>query len=383
MQISSLFLENYRNYHQLQCAFCPGINLVTGANAQGKTNLIESIYYLSIGHAYRQARDAQLIRWGSDRFRIEGKVESRQGKTDIGVDVGTSTRPAKTITVGGLRGAKTEELSGVLLSVLFSPESMAIIKGSPQERRSFLDYDVGQISLTYHTNSNTYKRLLAQRNALLKKLGRLSTPITEKKERLLLWDQQLIEYGCRIIEKRISFLEKMTPMVRLTQRKLTEGRETLELQYMLSQRNTRVTYKTIDKTKGILGFLKEACDQCLEDDLRLGSTHWGPHRDDVRFLLDGMDIKQYGSQGQQRTGVLALKMAELEIFRGETGEYPILLLDDVLSELDESRQRQLLQMISEKAIQCIITTTESMDIPFSDKRPFKQFSVHQGSVIEI
>ncbi|MCL2120917.1 MAG: DNA replication/repair protein RecF [Clostridiales bacterium] len=382
MLIESLLLAGYRNYKQLHCRFSPGVNLFMGANAQGKTNLIESIYYLSVGKAYRQARDEQLILWGDCAFQIKGEIDSRKGKAQMEIRYRQGESPPKALMLNGLRKQKWEEMSGALTSVLFSPESMAIIKGSPQERRNFLDYDISQVSLAYSADLYKYRRVLAQRNALLKRIGPLPEPLSAKRETLSIWDGQLITYGSRIIEKRLSFIEKMTPLVRLTHRRLTEGKENMEIQYLLHAKSPLELKKNSDGKIDISEFLKEARDHALEEDLRLKSTQWGPHRDDVKVLLNGMEMRQYGSQGQQRTGILALKLAELEIFRGESGEYPILLLDDVLSELDENRQQQLLTIVNEKAVQCVITATDEKIPGMREIKKLKKFDVHKGEVRE-
>ena len=382
MLLSSLTLAGYRNYKNLECIFSPGVNMVTGANAQGKTNLIEAVYYFSVGKAYRQARDEQLVQWGGKTFYIKGDIKSRQGASEIEVRYDREANPAKSFAAGGLQRVKWEEISGIFNSVLFSPESMAVIKGSPQERRNFLDYDIAQVSLAYSADLYKYKRLLAQRNALLKKLGPLPVPLNDKKERLAVWDQQLVLYGSRIAEKRMAFLEKMAPLVRLTHRKLTDSKEKMEIQYIRYTKDAAPLAGDDGAKADAAIFLERARDCSLPDDLRFGSTQWGPHRDDLKILLDGVDMKLYGSQGQQRTGILALKLAELEIFRGESGEYPVLLLDDVMSELDENRQRQLLNIINEKFIQCIITATEAKNTGLTEKRLLKQFLVNRGEIRE-
>ena len=382
MYLSSLELRGFRNYRALQCALSPGINLIYGANGQGKTNLIESVYYMSIGKTYRQVKDEHLVRWGEAFFRIIGSIESRHGKTTIEARFAKEENPSKTISTGGVRLAKLEEISGVLTTILFSPESMSIIKGAPQERRRFLNYDISQISLPYSASLHRYERLLAQRNALLKRLSLAPMPLHEKRERLSVWDQQIVEHAAGIIEKRIRFIDKLTPLVRLIHRKLTDGKENMELQYLLHAKNG-IQVKRDDTGKwDIEGFLREVCHHTLEEDLKRGTTQWGPQRDDIKVVLDGTDMRHYGSQGQQRTGVLSLKLAELEIFRGETGEYPILLLDDVMSELDENRQQQLLKFIDEKNIQCIITATEAKNPYFHEKRQAKQFIVWGGEIHE-
>lgn len=382
MYLKSLSLTDYRNYSALSCGFGPGVNLVTGANAQGKTNLIEAVYYLSIGRAYRQARDEQLIRWGRDSFRIRGKVESRFGSTEIETLYRREGNPAKTISVDGLRAQKREEVSGRLTSVLFSPESMAVVKGPPQERRSLLDYDISQISYAYASDLYKYRRILAQRNALLRKLSHIPMGVEDKKERLSVWDQQLVVYGSRIVEKRTAVVEKLTPLVRLVHRKLADNEDNMEIRYFQYGMDAAASNEK-DRKRDFAAALREAGERTLAEDLRLGSTQWGPHRDDLKIFLEGIDLRQYGSQGQQRTGALALKLAELELFRGESGEYPVLLLDDVMSELDEERQRKLLGVINEKYIQCIITATEAKNIDLIEKRQPKRFMVNRGEIKEL
>lgn len=375
MLITSITLQNYRNYQQQRCEFCPGINLFLGDNAQGKTNLIEAIYYLSIGKAYRPVKDEQLILWGKQNFLIRGTLESRQGSTTAEIQYSIGEKKSKTFKLGGLALKKAEELSGSLTSVLFSPDNMSIIKGSPQERRHFLDYDISQISRSYAKNLAVYQRLLAQRNNLLKRLREKRVMSPEKNSELELWDFQLAEVGGKIIEKRLQTLAKMNPLTRLMQRKLTGGQENIEIHYLFN-RKTEIQGPT-----DLKAMLHAARDEALEEDLRFGTTQWGPHRDDLLITLNGIHLKQYGSQGQQRTAVLSLKLAELEFFRGESGEYPILLLDDVLSELDESRRQQLLELIQDKAIQCFITATEKSGLDKMDKRQIKYFEVRQGRII--
>jgi DNA replication and repair protein RecF len=227
MILSSISLTGYRNYRQQACLLCPGINLILGENGQGKTNLVESIYYISIGKAYRQSSDSQIIRWGDKLFQIEGLVEGRRGSARINIRFKQDERPPKTVSVNGLQVKRWDDVSGLLTSVLFSPESLSIIKGSPQDRRSFLDYDVSQISLAYGSNLGKYRRILSQRNALLRKFSTMPLHATEKKERLSVWNQQLIQYGSLIIEKRIAFVNKLAPMVRLIHRKLTDNKENI------------------------------------------------------------------------------------------------------------------------------------------------------------
>jgi len=346
-----------------------------GDNAQGKTNLIEAIYYLSIGKAYRPVKDDQLIYWGRNQFTIRGTLENRQGAAKVEIQYQTDEKKSKTIKLGGLILKKNEDLSGCLTSVLFSPENMSIIKGSPQERRHFLDYDISQISRGYAKNLAIYQRLLFQRNNLLKRLREKKISHPDKNSELELWDSQLVEVGGKIIEKRLQTLGKLNPLTRLMQRKLTVGQENIEIRYLFNRK------KEIYHSMNLTELLLEARQEALEEDLRYGTTQWGPHRDDLLITLNGILLKQFGSQGQQRTTVLALKLAELEFFRGESGEYPILLLDDVMSELDENRRQQLLELIQEKSIQCFITATDKSGLEKMEKRQMKFFEVRQGKII--
>ncbi len=390
MYLSSINLTDYRNYRRLEWSLCPGINILTGANAQGKTNLIEAIYYLSIGKAYRQARDEELIRWGAGAFAIKGEVEGRAGNAALEICFKPGEKQGKTVAVNGFKTRRWEEASGVFTSVLFSPESMSIIKGSPAERRGFIDRDLCQISPAYAADLFKFKRILSQRNALLKRLALSRTTRSEARESLSIWDSQFIHYSSRIIEKRMAFIEKMAPLARLTHRRLTRGGENLEIRYA-TRDNEGESGGVITEAPGqgkqwdyagIAAFLQTRSELTLEEDLRFKSTRWGPHRDDLKVSLDGRDTRTYGSQGQQRTSALALKLAEIELFRGESGQYPVLLLDDVLSELDGDRQRQLLSVINEKNIQSVVTATELGDVKMSANKPVKRFTVSAGELRE-
>jgi len=348
--------------------------MLIGSNAQGKTNLIEAIYYLSIGKSYRSVKDEQLIRWGEDTFQIKGKVANRQGQTVIEVNYKKNARHSKNIRIGGLPLSKNDELGGHLTSVLFSPDNMSIIKGSPQERRKFLDYDISQVSRVYAKNIQKYQRLLNQRNILLKRLSLKKATENSIISELEIWDRQLAETGAEIIEKRLQTIVKLNPLTRLMQRKLSKGQENLEIQYIFNRK------ETIQPGTDIREKLLQAREENLKNDLKYGITQWGPHRDDLAITLNGINLKQFGSQGQQRTAVLALKLAELEFFRGESGEYPILLLDDVMSELDKNRREQLLQVIYEKSIQCFITSTDKIDFGDYEKRNICTFEINKGSI---
>lgn len=352
MYLQSLKLKDYRNYQDVTCNFSSFLNIFFGQNAQGKTNLIEAIYYLSIGKSYRPVKENQLIRWNQSSFQIISQIQNKMGILPVKVIYDNRSKPAKQVHIGGLKALRLSDVLGNLNSVLFAPEDLSMIKGPPQERRNFLDYDISQISTDYFRELQRYRRLLAQRNYLLKQIYIKRYDKTD----LLIWDDQLLSSASIIIDKRLQVLERLNPLTRLTQRKLTKGSENLELKYLL---NREIEIKT---SEHLMETLKNLQKESLSEEIKRGVTLWGPHRDDLNLTVNGMDLKSFGSQGQHRTAVLALKLSELEFFRGESGEYPILLLDDVMSELDASRREALMRLIQSKEIQCFITTADPLDI---------------------
>lgn len=374
MQITQLDLVSYRNYRHQKVCFGPSLNLLTGNNAQGKTNLIEALYYFSIGRAYRSSREEQLVPWGENLFEIRAEFFGKQGKSNIEIKYCLSPKKTKEFLLGGLPLQKKAQMSGLITSVLFAPENLTIVKGSPLERRRFLDYDLTQMSHLYASALVKYQRLLNQRNALLKKMRYEGISPRHSKSQMEIWNQQLIETGSQLIKKRLETLDKLNPLTRLMQRKISGGEENIELKYLYCQN------KKIHSALDIKGLLSQSAEESWKEDLRLGSTQWGPHRDDFLLTYNGKDLKSYGSQGQQRSAVLALKLAELELFRGETGEYPLLLLDDVLSELDTNRQKMLVEIIQDKAIQCFITSTETSLFDASMKREMVHYKIEKGQI---
>jgi DNA replication and repair protein RecF len=370
LYLEKLILNNYRNYASLSRDFTAQINILTGANAQGKTNLLEAIYYLAIGRAYRSVRDTQLIKWDQPFFKINAEIKNKMGQCTIDVFFGTEQKLVKNIRVNGLKIRKMADFLGNLTAVLFAPEDLNIVKGSPGERRSLLDNDIAQVSMGYYGKLQQYQRLLQQRNHLLKKINGRKKGLAE----LEIWDLQLLNLSEQIIQKRLQVLEKLTPLTRLMQRKLTEGKENLEFKYLFNRKNE---LKIGNELREIL--LNEM-EKVKKEELIRGITLWGPHRDDLLITLNGLNLKYYGSQGQHRTAVLAIKLAELEFFKSETGEYPLLLLDDVLSELDQERREHLLKIIQEKDIQCFITTTEDLSFLWKNNSNIATIVVEKGTL---
>jgi DNA replication and repair protein RecF len=370
LYLEKLILSNYRNYTSLNRNFATQINLLTGANAQGKTNLLEAIYYLAIGRSYRSVRDAQLIKWDQPFFRINAEIRNKMGQCSIDVFFGTDQQVVKKIKINGLKIRKMADFLGNLTAVLFAPENLNIVKGSPGERRGFLDNDIAQVSVGYYGQLQQYQKLLQQRNHLLKKINSREKGLAE----LEIWDLQLLKLSEQIIQKRLQVLEKMTPLTRLMQRKLTEGKENLEFKYLFNRQNELKIGNSIREV------LQNEMEKVKKEELIRGMTLWGPHRDDLLLILNGLNLKLYGSQGQHRTAVLAIKLAELEFFKSETGEYPLLLLDDVLSELDQERREHLLRIIQEKDIQCFITTTEDLSFLWKNEGNITTIIVEKGTL---
>lgn len=342
MRVNRVKLVNYRNYENREVSFCEGVNVVMGANAQGKTNLVESVILSCIGRSPRTPRDKELIRHGADSAYVRIDGDRRVGR--VTVETVLSPHENKRIRINGLPIRRIGELMGNLNAVFFSPDELRIVKAGPGDRRRFLDIDISQMSKRFFYELNRYNHVLYQRNKLLKS-GRAT------EDMLAVWDIQLAETGARIIRQRKEFVRRLAVFCREAHTFLTDGAESLEIAYEGFDGDTE------DELKD--AFLA-ALAGARERDNKLGFTTQGLHKDDLIITVDGTDMRAYGSQGQQRTVALSLKLAELEIFADVLGEYPVLILDDVMSELDPSRQRKLLERI--RSVQTLITCTH-LEIP--------------------
>ena len=362
MHISQVTLNNYRNYGTLRLGLSPGLNVFTGANAQGKTNLLEAIYFCSIGRSMRTPRDRELILWEKDRARIAVEAVSKGGKSKV--EIILDKRQNKSVAINGATASRLGELMGVVTTVLFSPDEIAIIKESPSDRRRFMDIAVCQLSRAYFYLLQRYNKILAQRNKLLKSKAGEDT--------LEVWDLQLAVAGAKVIKTRRGFLARMNELTKNAHAYLTDGKEEIEILYETLEGETEQ-----EIYENFLLELKKS----RERDLFHGFTHIGAQTDDFAVLIGGVDVRKYGSQGQQRTASLSLKLAQLELFNAETGEYPVLLLDDVFSELDASRQRKLVEKLSEH--QTVITCTHLDGVIADAFKDAKLFRVEKGSVKEI
>ena len=323
----------------------PSLNLFVGQNAQGKTNILESVYFLGTGTSHRTSRDQDLVLWGANYFFLKASLSKRNRETTISVGYNGAKKEIKVDNNPVDRG----ELMGYLNVVIFSPEDLQMVKGSPAIRRRFLNIEISQVNPYYFHNLQKYNQVLQQRNTLLKEIRERK----KKPDLLFIWDEQLVDLGSRIIKKRLEVIEKLDILARLVHRKITDGRENLVLGYESSL--TGLTPKLSREEIQALFF--EQLAKVQEQEMRRGVSLLGPHRDDLALAVNEINVRQFGSQGQQRTTALALKIAELEFMKSEMGEYPILLLDDVFSELDTSRKSHLLDVIKDK-IQTFITSTD-------------------------
>ncbi|EYE88636.1 recombinase RecF [Fervidicella metallireducens AeB] len=347
MHVKNLELKNYRNYSSLSLNLNKGLNIFVGENAQGKTNIVESIYYLSGVKSHRTSRDSELIKWDKDRAYIKADVV--KAISDYTMEFLLSNEEKKAIKVNGIRINKISEVLGTVNVVIFSPEDLKLVKEGPAFRRKFIDNELNQIRPKYHHALLQYNRVLMQRNNLLKSIKfSPSNRITAE-----VFSEQLAEYGSFLCDARNEFIKKLSLIARLIHRKITNGKEELEIIYDCSIGK----YKNKQETKKWL--LKYYIEE-MDTDIERGVTLKGPHRDDLIIKINGFDTKIYGSQGQQRTAALSLKLSEIEIIKSEVSEYPILILDDVMSELDLNRQKFLLESL--KDVQTILTCTSLNDI---------------------
>lgn len=334
MYVESIELENYRNYRNVKVEFGRNTNILYGNNAQGKTNILESIYMAATTKSHRGSKDRDIIRIGEDESHIRLFVN----KQDIShrIDMHLRKNKNKGVAIDGIPIRRAIELYGLLNVIFFSPEDLTIIKNGPAERRRFMDLELCQISRLYYQNLSSYNKILNQRNNLLKQIYYNKNLM----DTLDVWNTQLVDSGVRIIKERRNFIEMMNEIIGDIHSRLTSGREKLEIIYECN----------VDEDS-----FEKALQEKLETDLRYSSTQSGPHRDDISFLINGIDARKYGSQGQQRTVALSLKMAEIKLVKKIINDNPILLLDDVMSELDTSRRDALIEEI--KNIQTIITCT--------------------------
>ncbi|MBF7123434.1 DNA replication/repair protein RecF [Pediococcus pentosaceus] len=345
MYLKTLELHNFRNYADLVVEFGSGINVLLGENAQGKTNLLESIYFLALTRSHRTNSDRDLISWKTKAARVSGSVQKEHTVTPLEINLSSKGKNAK---VNHLEQSRLSQYVGQLNVILFAPEDLSIVKGSPAVRRKFIDMEFGQMSSKYLYNSAQYRSVLKQRNQYIKQLQ-----FNPKGDQVYLdvLSDQLAAHGAEIIFQRIQFLKKLEKWSQEVHKEISQGKEKLSFQYV-----SPISSDQADTTEKIYAALQALFQKQREKELQQGKTLVGPHLEDVRFMVNDKNVSTFGSQGQQRTTALSVKLAEIDLMKEETGEYPVLLLDDVLSELDDSRQTHLLTAIQNK-VQTFITTT--------------------------
>jgi len=342
MKIEKLKIQNFRNYTAQSIEFDDKINIFIGKNAQGKTNLLESIFYCCIGKSFKSCKDKELIKWGEETASI--KLVANKKYRDVTIDIKLSKSQKKAISINGVSIKKIGELIGEINIVFFSPQELRLVRESPDERRKFMDIDISQNNKRYFYQLSRYEKILANRNKLLKNSQNIETV----KETIDIWDRALISSAKFIAFERKKFIEQILPYSQKAHSYISGGKEELNLQYKCGC--------GCDLDDNFEIKLDKILKKNLEKDFKLGYTTVGVHRDDIDIFLNNVEVKNFGSQGQQRTVALSLKLAELENMYNINGEYPILLLDDVFSELDLDRQNRLLKFVGRT--QTFITCTD-------------------------
>lgn len=357
MHIKNLQLKNYRNYEDVSVEFEPGVNIIYGDNARGKTNLIESIYMTATSKSHRLSKDNEIVRLGEE----DGHIHLTFFKDDIEevVDIHLHSKGKKKIAVNRMTIRKMSDLFGLLHVIMFSPEDLGLIKNGPKDRRRFIDLELSQLNPVYMYYLSQYHKVLKQRNKLLKDTRELH----ELEALIEAFDLQLVDYGSRIIGMREAFIDALNPFYHEKHRQISGGREEVHLVYEHHTTAQEFHHKLKSRT---------------ERDFAMRTTSVGPHRDDLKFVMDGIDLRRFGSQGQQRTAALSLKLSEIALVKEKIDDTPVLLLDDVLSELDHNRQQYLISHLED--IQTFITCTGVEDFITSSMNKYQLFEVKDSHV---
>lgn len=366
MRLNNLQLVNYRNYDSLHLEFNKKVNLLVGRNGQGKTNIVESIYMLAFGKSFRTSKDKEIIKFNSENLYVGGNFSTQHTNGLIEIAIGKNK---KGIKVNKIHIQKTYELLGNINVVIFSPEDLRLIKEGPKERRLFIDKEISQIMPKYYNYLTSYNKILFQRNQLLK-----SKYID--KALLDVYDESLAQYGSYIYILRRDFIKKIAMISKNMHEKLTDGIEELLITY-----KNQININDEDTVASVYNKFLDKLLSNRDHDIETRTTKYGLHKDDLNIFINDLDVRLYGSQGQQRTASISLKLSEIELINNEVGEYPILILDDVFSELDETRQKLLIDNLS--LVQIFITTAEVSHKNIFDKANTTIFNIKQGSIISI
>jgi len=358
MNVTEIFLKDFRNFSELKLNLSDEVNIFLGRNAQGKTNILESVQFASLLKS-RAARLGELIKWG----QIESFVKVNFKKADVSQDVAVelnAEKKSRRLLVNG-NAERSKNFVGRLNTVMFSPEDLFMFKSSPASRRQFLDGEISQASPNYFENLASYNRLVTQRNNLLKKIREG----TARTSNLAMWNEPLAKFAAAITSRRLIAVDCLNTVANSVHKKISAQNENLAVTYEICGLNFdfgKSFYKENFK-KNLADWYMKNFSARTNTDIERGTTTLGPHHDDLKFFVDGNELKLFGSQGQLRTTALALKLSELELLKSAFGEYPVLLLDDVMSELDAERREQLLTFLLQKKIQTLITATESKYFP--------------------
>lgn len=365
MEIRNLKLTNFRNYSTLDIAFDKKINIFIGNNAQGKTSLLESIYLLSITKSHKTHKDKEMIRFNEDFAKVSATIQKDEDLDELELII---SKQGKKAIINSLEKRKISEYIGFFNVVMFAPEDLDIVKRDPLQRRKFIDVEIGQTSSIYLYELTQYNRLLKQRNEYIKQYH----PAVQFDYNYLdILTEQLANFGSKILAKRQSFVLKLNEYANELHQHISNHTENLRIDYQSS-------YDGAETPKAIFDLYK----MNVQDDLRRGTTQVGIHRDDLKFYVNGIDVSRFGSQGQQRTTALSIKLSLIDFIKDETHYYPIVLLDDVLSELDDTRQSQLLNCIKDK-VQTFVTTTNISGIKNEIITKADQFRIDQAQIMYI
>ncbi|KHD44596.1 DNA replication/repair protein RecF [Streptococcus hongkongensis] len=361
MWLKDLKLQHFRNYDSLNISFSEGLNVFIGNNAQGKTNILEAIYFIALTRSHRTRSDKELIKFSTDQLSIEGNLNRLSGNISLAINLSDKGRTTK---INTLKQAKLSDYIGTMMVVLFAPEDLQLVKGAPGLRRKFIDIDLGQIKPVYLSDLSNYNHILKQRNAYLKSAKTIDFDF------LIVLDQQLAFYGSRVIEQRIQFITNLANEADKHHKAISNKLESLQISYLSS----------IDTSQNDLIQEKfmEQLEKNRQRDIFRKNTSTGPHRDDIEFFISGINAN-FASQGQHRSLILSLKMAEVSLMKTLTGDNPILLLDDVMSELDNTRQTKLLEAVIQENVQTFITTT-SLEHLSQLPETIKTFQVTNGKI---
>lgn len=372
MILKELTLRDWRNYDSTTITLHPTLNVFLGPNGQGKTNLLESIFYLCYGKNFRGNKDRELVHWNRQFFRLEALFALDETSRTHHLEIYYDAVRRKAVKLNGVRYGRLRALPVRLAAVLFTPDDLGIIKGGPAERRRFIDRELEALFADYEQTRHSYERVLSQRGELLRDIRRRRA----EREQLVPWNLQLVELGVRMIRRRLDLLAFLVPQARRVHAFLTGEKGSFNVTYQSSLGQVLHENDAVMKKH----FLERLAEVETEEIAR-GQSLLGPHRDDLIFYENGIDLRTYGSQGQQRTAILSMKMAAIDAYEQHLGTKPLLLLDDVMSELDFDRQRAVMEIVIKKQIQTFITGT-GLDFTFKNFGYDPVFHVQEGAIAE-